>query len=399
MKALIIGGGIGGLCSALCLLAKGWQVALLEKTSAISEIGAGIQLSPNAMQVMQALGVGDTLKSAAFRPVASQMRDGMSGEVIMSSPMGSQMERHYGAPYLHIHRAALIDILLHALRGQAPDAITLNAPVIGYEQDEQMIAAKLADGRSVKGDILIGADGIKSAIAAQMCGPIKPQYTGNIAWRAAVPLARLGRNAPPPAASVWTGQGKHAVTYLLGPQNDKQLANFVGVVERDWPQDKDGENWQQQGSKAEALADFQGWHPIITSLIEQSECHYKWALHDRSPLPHWHDGRAVILGDAAHAMLPFLAQGAAMAIEDSYVLAQILSEGNIQNLEQFHAKRIGRTSKIQKAATANMRLFHNKDESSRLRKQSSLRIADKLSRNKASTIALDWIYGHDVTAR
>lgn len=398
MKALIIGGGIGGLCSALCLLAKGWQVEVLEQASVISAVGAGIQLSPNAMQVMQALGLGDALKSAAFRPVASQMRDGISGQVIMSSPMGSQMERHYGAPYLHIHRAELINILLHALRKQAPNAITLSAPVIGYDQDEQMIRAKLADGHEVKGDILIGADGIKSVIASQICGPIAPQYTGNIAWRAVVPLSRLGRDAPPPAASIWMGQGKHAVTYLLGAQNDKQLANFVGVVERDWPQEGDEENWYQQGSKEEALADFSGWHPIITSLIEQSDTHYKWALYDRAPLPHWHDGRALILGDAAHAMLPFMAQGAAMAIEDSYVLAQILSKNDIQNLGQLHANRIKRTSKIQMAANANMGLFHNRNEANRFRKQSSLRIADKISRNKASIAALDWIYGHDVTA-
>ncbi len=395
MKALIIGGGIGGLCSALCLLAKGWQVEVLEQAPAISEVGAGIQLSPNAMQVLQALGLGDAIKAAAFRPVASQMRDGMSGKVIMSSPMGSQMERRYGAPYLHIHRAELIRILLDAINAQSPDAITLNAPVIGYQQNQQSITAKLVDGSTIAGDILIGADGIKSVIAHQICGPVKPRYTGNIAWRMTVPLARLGRNIPPPAASVWMGQGKHAVTYLLG----NALANFVGVVETDSPQESDGEDWHQQGSKEEALADFAGWHPIITSLIDKSDTHFKWALYDREPLAHWHDGRAILLGDAAHAMLPFMAQGAAMAIEDSYILAQLLSTHQIQGLEQLYNHRIARTSKMQKAANANMQTFHNKDEASRIRKQTSLRLADKVSGNKVTAMALDWIYSHDVTAR
>ena len=394
MKALIIGGGIGGLCSALCLLAKGWRVKVIEQAPVISEIGAGIQLSPNAIQVMQALGLGDAIKAVAFRPVASQMRDGISGKVIMSSPMGSQMQRRYGAPYLHIHRAKLIHILLDALTAQSPGAMNLNMPVIGYDQDEVSIKAKLANGEEIGGDILIGADGIKSVIANQICGPIKPQYTGNIAWRMTVPLARLGRNIPPPAASVWMGQGKHAVTYLLGDG----LANFVGVVESDWPQSDNDEDWCGLGSKEEALADFDGWHPIVTSLIDKSDTHFKWALYDRKPLSRWHDGRAVILGDAAHAMLPFIAQGAAMAIEDSYILAQLLSAHQIRGVESLYSHRIARTSKIQKAANANMRLFHHEDEISRIRKQTSLKIADKVSGNAAGMMALDWIYRHDVTA-
>ena len=394
MKALIIGAGIGGLSSALCLLARGWQVKVIEQAPAISEIGAGIQLSPNAMYVMQALGLGDAIEAASFRPVASQMRDGRSGKVIMSSPMGSHMERRYGAPYLHIYRPKLITILLDALHAQSPDALILNAPVIGYHQDEVSIKAKLANGAEIDGDILIGADGIKSVIANQICGPIKPQYTGNIAWRMTVPLHRLGRNIPPPSASVWMGQGKHAVTYLL----DDELANFVGVVETQWRQSDNDEDWHVQGSKDEALADFSEWHPIITSLIEKSDTHFRWALYDRKPLSRWHDGRAVILGDAAHAMLPFMAQGAAMAIEDSYVLAQLLSVQQIKGIKLFYDRRFARASKIQKAANANMRLFHHEDEISRIRKQISLKIADKVSGNAASTMALDWIYGHDVTA-
>lgn len=396
MKAIIIGGGIGGLCSALCLLKRGHQIRILEAAAQISAIGAGIQLSPNAMHLMQYLGLGHALKTASFRPVASQLRDGISGKVLMSSPMGTQMEAQYGAPYLHIHRAALIAILRDAVLNLAPDAIQLNAAVKQYRQDDNSITAMIADGSEMTGDLIIGADGIKSVIARQILGDdyIYPRFTGNIAWRATVPVSRLGRNAPPPAASIWMGQGKHAVTYLLGDSPEGQLANFVGVVEGDWQH----EAWDLRGNRKDALSDFTGWHPIITSLIEQSETHHKWALFEREPMPRWHDGRAVILGDAAHAMLPFLAQGAAMAIEDSYALASILSEHDIKTtLPKFYAARIERTSKMQKTARANMNLFHNGDGRSSVRK-SSLWLADKLTRHKATNMQMDWIYRHDVTA-
>lgn len=396
MKAIIIGGGIGGLCSALCLIAQGHQVQILEASPQISTVGAGIQLSPNAMYIMQALGLENAVKSCAFRPVASQLRDGISGTVLMSSPIGSQMTAQYGAPYLHIHRAQLITILRDAILAYDKDAIRLDAQVTAYTQDKHIITALMADGTKVSGALLIGADGIKSIIARQILGSDYKEacFTSNMAWRATVPVSKLGRHAPPPAATVWMGQGKHAVTYLLGHSDQGQLANFVGVVEGDWPH----EAWDVRGNRKEALSDFSGWHPIITSLIEQADVHHKWALYDREPYPRWHDGRAVIIGDAAHAMLPFLAQGAAMAIEDSYVLAQLLSGHKIdQALSIFYKKRIERTSKMQRAARDNMDLFHNGTGHAAVR-PSSLWLADKLTRNKAANMKMDWIYRHNVTA-
>lgn len=392
MKAIIVGAGIGGLCSALCLMAKGWQVHILEQSSEITEIGAGIQLSPNAMQVMQKLGLDDAIKARAFRPIANQMRDGISGNVIMSSPMGSPMERQYGAPYLHIHRAALINILYDALLIQNPHAIQLQSPITHYQQNDTAITVYRADGVEISGDILIGADGIKSIIAKQILGEDyrAPRFTGNMAWRATVPISRLGRHIPPPAASIWIGDGKHAVTYLLGQKDQEPLANFVGVVEGDW----DDEAWDIIGNRDDAMADFNGWHPIIETLINHADKHHKWALYDRAAWPYWHDGRAVILGDAAHAMLPFLAQGAAMAIEDSYVLAQILSQYNIIDaLPKFYERRIKRTTKMQNEARNQMKIFHNNDA----KRQSSLWLADKLTRHKAANMKMDWIYSHDVT--
>jgi len=400
MKAIIIGGGIGGLCSALCLNKYGWQVQAFEQSTIISEIGAGIQLSPNAMQVMQFLGLGDTIKALAFRPVASQIRDGISGDVLMSSPMGSQMERQYGAPYLHIHRADLINILRDTLNERAPNSIKLNHKVTHIAHDETSAKVHFANGESMSGDIIIGADGIKSIVAQHILGQdaSQAQFTGNIAWRFVIPTKKLGRNIPPPAASLWLGDRKHAVTYLL---RGGKLANFVGVVENDWQQ----EDWHQQGSKKDILEDFSDWHPIITNMIKQSDIHYRWALFDRKSHHIWHNGRAIILGDAAHPMLPFLAQGAAMAIEDSYVLAQILSAythklsyGEIDRaFSEFYRLRINRTDKMQKASKANMTLFHNHNERSETVRNTALKIADKISRNKAADMQMQWIYSHNVT--
>lgn len=386
MKAVIVGAGIGGLTAALCFRHLGWDVSVLERADVIEEIGAGIQISPNGMQVLQALGLGPAIEAAGFRPRASQFRKGKSGRVIMVSAMGKQMEQVYGAPYVHIHRADLISILIEALNDAAPMAVRTRAEVTGYRQDADGAEAELADGARIGGDVLVGADGIKSVIRTQMLGPEAPRFTGNVAWRAVVPVSRLGRHVPPPAASVWTGSGQHAVTYLL---RGGEFANFVGVVERD---DWQKESWTEAGSREEALADFEGWHPVIRTLIEKADHHYRWALFDRDPLDRWSDGRAVLLGDAAHPMLPFMAQGAVQAIEDSYVLASLLSAaGDIAAaLDTYFRTRIARVTHVQAAARANMDLFHHR------RPQSPIWLAGKI----APTIVerqLDWLYGHDVT--
>ena len=301
----------------------------------------------------------------------------------------------WGAPYLHIHRADYISALETALRAKSKNVLQLGANVLGYQQDNQGVTVRLKDGRDVKGDILIGADGINSVIRKQMLGPDTAVFTGNMAWRAVVPTDALGDLAPNPTACVWMGRGKHGVTYRL---RQGKLANFVGVVERDdWTQ----ESWTELGRQDDALRDFEGWHPTITNLIKavKPEALYRWALFDRAPLAQWTGGRATLLGDAAHPMLPFLAQGAAMAVEDSWVLAREISNTERpvdESLEAYQSLRLSRTRKTQLKSRANMKTFHQRTITGQLKTYGPMWLAGKIAPSLVHK-RMDWLYGHDVT--
>ncbi len=391
MKAVIIGAGIGGLSAALALLKYGWDVEILEQSKELNEIGAGIQISPNGVKVLRALNIDKTLEDYISVPRYWQFRGGYSGRVITNTPMGTEMEKRYGAPYWHIHRADFIHALAQALKEHGHNILKMNNMVVGYGQNDKEAWAQLSDGSRVNGDIIIGADGIKSIIRENMLGPSKAIFTGNVAWRYTVPVSDLGRHKPPPGACIWVGEGKHAVTYLL---RGGTLANLVAVVERDWQV----ESWNEQGKREEALHDFAGWHPTIRKIINQSDQHYRWALFDRAPLEKWSDGRVVLLGDACHPMLPFMAQGAVMAMEDAYVLARSLSQHSDidKAFTDYFGKRYARTARVQKIARDNMQLFHQRSTGGKLINFAPLWLANRLMPNKFHEHN-DWLYGHDVT--
>lgn len=395
MKAIIAGGGIGGLTTALALLARGWDVLVLEQASELSEIGAGLQLSPNAMKALRVLGLDGALEKVGFRPEALELRLGESGKGVFSIPAGKAAEARWGAPYLHVHRRDLLDVLVKALEAKAPGAVRLSARVIGYRHMPRGVRVLLEDGETEDVDLLVGADGIHSAIRAQMIGPDRPDFTGNVAWRAVVPTAVLGQAAPPPTACVWVGKGRHAVTYRL---RGGELSNFVGVTEqKGWRE----ESWTQKGTREDALADFEGWVPEVTRILEVAEHHYRWALFDRKPLHRWSEGAVVLVGDAAHPTLPFLAQGAAMAIEDAYVLAQEcarLKADLSAALLAFYRQRIERTSRVQAGSRANMKTFHRRLAPMRLATYGPMWMAGRVAPGFVSA-RLDWLYGHDVTAK
>jgi salicylate hydroxylase len=305
-------------------------------------------------------------------------------------PIGPAELARWQAPYLHVHRADLVDVLARALVEATTDCVHLGAKVETVKDEAAGVTVTLGDGRQIQADALIGADGIHSVVRAYLLGPDQPRFTGNVAWRAVVPMDRLGAHAPPPTACVWVGPGRHAVTYRLA---GGRLANFVGVVETSVEPD---ETWRTKGSKAQASADFSGFAAPVTTLIEQTDDLFLWALRDRAPLARWHRGRIGLLGDSAHPMLPFLAQGASMAIEDAWVLAGCLKAHGVQEgLARYEAIRKPRATRVQSASRANMGLFHRQSAISQLASYGPAWLAGKVAPSVLQA-RNDWIYAYDV---
>jgi salicylate hydroxylase len=373
-------------------LHHGAEVTVLEQAQELGDIGAGIQIPPNAMKVFAALGLDAALAETAFEPEAIEARMGLSGLELFHIPLAEHAVKRWGAPYLHIHRADYISVLAKALRDESPDGLHLGAEIIGYTQTEDAVEVQLADGRRITGDALIGADGIHSPVREQMLGAEKPIFTGNVAWRAVVPMAALGADGPRPTACAWMGPGKHCVTYRL---RRGTLANFVGVVERD---DWTTESWTERGTREAALVDFADWHPTITRMLGEADTLYRWALFDRAPLPQWVDGRVGLLGDAAHPMLPFMAQGAAMAVEDAWVVAREVTQkpSPARGLEAYQHLRQTRTGRVQAGSRANAKTFHKRTWAGQLATYGPMWLAGKFA-PMAVHKRQDPLYGYDVT--
>jgi salicylate hydroxylase len=400
-KIVIAGAGIGGLCAALALAEHGFDVAVYEQSSHLGEVGAGIQLSPNAIHVLQALGIADKVKANAFRPKSAVMRHYQSGKSYFTVPLEDTATQKYGADYLHIHRADLHLTLLDACQNLGV-SIHLGQAVESYQHDFQKLTLQnltpqnltihLANGESLEVDVLIGADGIKSKVQACMLGQTSAEFTGQVAWRGVVEANKLPNELIKPNANLWVGPGKHFVSYYL---RGGDLVNFVAVQERtDWQK----ESWNEPGDINELRQTFDGWHPEVTELLAATESCFLWALFDRQPLNQWTDNKVALLGDACHPMLPFLAQGAAMAIEDSYALALCLaSDSHTQTaLQTYQNIRLPRTRRIQLNARRNAALYHmgspiEQAKLALLSGLSHLGLSDTLAANK-----LDFIYAYNI---
>ena len=385
---LICGGGIGGLTAALAFARKGHTVTVLERAAQIGEVGAGIQQSPNAMAVHAALGTAADITARSFAPSAGTIRDYKSGQVMLRTQMAGAYEARYGHAYLHIHRADLIDILQsHALR--AGVKILTGHGVSRYTQSGNQITVATDKGEFT-GDILVGADGIKSVIAAQMRGESPARFTGQMAWRGTVEAARVPAGLIPKEAGVWAGPGAHFVSYYL---RGGDLINFIAVKEQaEWTD----ENWSSPGDISELRAAFAGWDAPVTGLLAACETCFEWGLFDRPALDTWSEGRAVLLGDACHPMLPFMAQGAAMAIEDAWALTQsVTASGDIQTAFQNYEKlRKPRASKMQAISRDNANMFHAHGPAKIIR---DAKLAAARALPFAQKLRFDPIYGYDIT--
>ena len=382
-KIIIVGAGIGGLTAALCFAQRGFDIDIFEKAAGISEIGAGIQLSPNCTRVLHGLGLEPSLRSAAFLPHAVELRGYSRGQIIATSPLGDTVRERFGFPYYHMHRADLIQALLTAAIQQQRIAIHTDSTVQQIEQDHSGVRVLVAGGYH-HADLLVGADGIHSTVRAELFGPQPAQFTGNVAWRSLIPIDRLPTGLVRPMSSAWLGPGKHFVHYYVRAGS---LVNCVCVVEKAGWQN---ESWLERGDHAELKKDFSGWHrnvQIVIDAMDRDAC-FKWALFDRAPLPQWSVGRVTLLGDACHPTLPFMAQGAAMAIEDAAVLANSVADGvDIQSsLLRYESLRQPRTSRIQAGSRHNAAQFH-------LSGSLAWRRNKRMAAARANTA--DWLYSYD----
>ncbi len=353
-NVLIAGGGIGGLCAALCLARHGIATTVFEQSCDFEEVGAGIQVSPNASRVLHSLGLEEALREFAFLPQATEFRGWRNGSVLGSAPLGDAAIERYGAPYYHLHRGDLLRVLLDAARNTSVIALETGSQVIdaGTQADRAWLCF---DDVRAEADAVVGADGIHSAVRTALWDDGKPVFTGNVAWRALVPTERLPVEHVRPVTTAWWGPGKHFVHYYV---RRGTVVNCVCVVEKaGW----EVESWAEHGDVAELRRDFRGWSRDLQILLDavDSDVLYKWALFDRPPMTQWGRGRVTLLGDACHPTLPFMAQGAAMAIEDAAVLASCLTKLPMPAaLARYEALRIRRTARVQQGSRRNAKVFH-----------------------------------------
>jgi salicylate hydroxylase len=349
VRVLIAGAGIGGLTAALALLRKGCEVEVYEQAAELKEVGAGLQLAANGTRVLYALGVGEALKALSCEAVGKEIRLWNSGETWKLFDLGKVSVERYGYPYFTVYRPDLLNVLADAV---GRSRIHLGTQCTGFAQDE---AGVVLNGK-FKGDVLVGADGVHSTIRRALFGADQPQFTGIVAWRGIVPMDKLPRHMARMVGSNWVGPGGHVVHY---PLRAGTLMNFVGALDRD---DWRVESWSARGTTEELAADFKGWHDDVHALIRNIPVPYKWALMVRSPMERWSAGRVTLLGDACHSMLPALAQGAIMAIEDGFVLARALTElgGDIPSrLLRYERARQERTRRTVEGSADNIRRFHS----------------------------------------
>ena len=355
LRILVAGGGIGGLTAALCLAKRGHEVTVFEQAATFGEVGAGIQLSPNCTRVLHDLGLERQIRATAFLPEAIEVRHWRNGGIIGQSALGEDAVRRYGFPYYHAHRADLLSVLVDAARRVPNIQLLCDAEARCFKQSGSRVTLSTTGGDH-DGEVLIGADGIHSTIRAGLWGDDRTRFTGCVAWRALVPTDRLPDGLIRPMATAWWGPGGHFVHYYV---RRGELVNCVGVIEKaGW----EVESWTERGDHAEFAADFAGWHGGIRRLIDHADNNslFKWALHDREPMPRWGEGRVSLLGDACHPTLPFMAQGAAMAIEDAAVLTGCLADDSDvpAALQRYERLRRDRTARVQHGSRRNATLFH-----------------------------------------
>jgi salicylate hydroxylase len=381
----VVGGGIGGLAAALSLLHAGFDVHVYEQTAALGEVGAGIQISPNASRLLHRLGLAAELARTGVKPLAWHQRRWDDGRTLLRSPLAEPLEATFGFPHYQLHRADLLVALATALPSER---VHLGHRLTELTDRGDQVEVRFANGAHVTVDVLVGADGIHSVVRRLLFGEEEPRFTGCVAYRGLVPAERLRDLQLEVTAQVWMGPGRHFVHYFV---SGRRLVNFVAIVEQDgWTR----ESWTARGDLAEALAAFEGWHPQVRTMLGSVDETFIWGLFDRRPLERWSAGRVTLLGDACHAMLPFMAQGAAQAIEDGATLTACLARAETDipaALRRYEQLRLPRASRLQAMSTANKTRFHLPDGPEQRERDRQMATTS----TDWSFDAVAWIYEHD----
>ncbi len=345
LAVAIVGAGMGGLAAAAALRAIGARVRVYEQAGRFARIGAGIQMLPNSMKVLRGIGVERKVRGFAFAPRSHLNRVSDSGDVMAELPMP---ESRYGAPYLCMHRGDLHDALLSVVPGEC---VFLNKNLLSLEERKGTVTLQFADNSSATADLVIGADGVHSRVREILLGPEKPVNRGRVAYRAVFPAARVGRDLGP-SRTKWWGPDRHIVMYYTTAARNEIYFVTSQPERQDWVTP---ESWSAKGEVGELRAAFAAFHADVRAVLDACpDCH-KWAILEREPLARWSGGRVVLLGDACHPMTPYMAQGAATAIEDAAVLSRVLKENDSveKALAQYENHRKPRTSRIQAISSAN----------------------------------------------
>ena len=389
MSVLIVGAGIGGLTAALALARIGVQSIIVERAPELAAIGAGVQLSPNATRVLRTLGVLDALSATASRPNAIRVRTARGGQTLALMTL-DHAERRWGAPYLVVRRADLQRVLADAVAANADISLCLGTALAGFASTERGVQATLKQGlltRTVAAEALIGADGVRSVVRARLAGDAvdAPQDTGRVAWRALIDAAGLAMASNTRETGLWLGRNAHLVHYAL---DDGRLINVIAVT-RDTAADPET-SWSQPGEPAVIRTRFAAWHRTARDLIAAAATWTVWPLYDRAPLAAWNAGPIALLGDAAHPILPFLAQGAAQAIEDAGALAHAFGRTRdaVEALNLYSLSRLARATRVQETSRQLGRIYHLSGPAA-LARDTVMRLAG----GRRLLHRYDWLYG------
>jgi salicylate hydroxylase/6-hydroxynicotinate 3-monooxygenase len=377
LKIAIVGAGMGGLTAAAALRRVGLEVDVYEQAERFLRIGAGIQMSANPMKVLRALGLEERLRGTAFQHRARRHRDFDTGLVRSEFDMFG-VERKFGAPHLMMHRGDLHAALLSLL---PPEIVHLDKKLARFEQDGKGVKLFFSDGTQAEAAALIGADGVHSVVRSQLFGPELPSYTGRIAYRSTFPAERLGGLDLEDVATKWWGPDRHIVIYYITARRDEVY--FTTSVPAAVPS---MESWSLRGDLDELRAAFADFYPDVRKVLDACPETHKWPIFDRDPQERWGVGRVFLLGDACHPMTPYMAQGAASAIEDAAILSRCLAGADVDALpialQQYEATRRPRASRIQSLSHLNKRDWMRVDTST----------PESAPKEKAEP---DWVYGYD----